>query len=168
MADESIRKDFYEGIYEVFSTLFTDGVSDGVRFYPQIEPLDKGVYNEKKYKHFSTPKLLVAKVSLSPQQGPEDIKGIKTQAEFTIPLKTLEDNDISMTDSNMGELRKGVIQYNSTFYRIDNILPLCFVENTFMMYKFQCTEDIMNKTILVETIEGDLIELKPQDVLEEL
>ena len=50
MADESIRKDFVDGVQEIFSTLFNDGVSDGIDLYLLSTQTKKNVYKESKVK----------------------------------------------------------------------------------------------------------------------
>src|SRR5574344_580720 len=142
MADESIRQEFIDGVHEVYSTMFTDGTNDGVYFYPLYEPEKKSVYREVKYKQYLSPVLLVAKVQLTPTQGEEDVKTIKEVATFTVTFKSLDDNGIDVSNKNLPVLRKGLIKYKDTYYDIDNILPKTFVENTFMTYVFECTEDI--------------------------
>ena len=37
MADLSIRKDFVDGVQEIFTTLFNDGVTDGLDLYLMSE-----------------------------------------------------------------------------------------------------------------------------------
>lgn len=142
MADVSIQKDFIDGINEVYSIMFTDGVNDGVYFYPLYEPEKKSVYGEVKYKQYLSPVLLVAKASLTPEQGEEDIKTIKERAVFTIPYKALRDNEIDVSNKNLVNLRKGLIKYKDTFYDIDNIKPSTFVADTFLTYIFECTEEL--------------------------
>lgn len=150
MADERIKKAFYDGVHTVFSTMFNDGVNDGVYFYPLYEPSDKGVYKEVKYKKYLPPVLLVAKVQLVPTQGNEDVKTIKEVATFTITYKSLHEKGINVSNKNFPELRKGLIKYKDTFYNIDNIKPSIYVEDTFMAYVFECTEDLHLTDVLIE------------------
>src|SRR5574344_1187174 len=98
MADESIRQEFIDGVHEVYSTMFTDGVNDGVYFYPLYEPTTKSVYREVKYKQYLEPVLLVSKIQLTPIQGEEDVKTIKESAVFTITFKSLNDNGIDVSN----------------------------------------------------------------------
>lgn len=162
MADTNIQEAFIEGVNEIYSTLFTDGINDGVYFYPIYEPPKKNVYGEVKYKQYLPPVLLVAKVVLLPQQGEEDIKALKEKATMTIPFKSLRDNNIDVSNKNLFELRKGLLKYKDTFYEIDNIKPSVFVADTFITYIFECTEDLNTTEIQiygeVEDNEGDVIE----------
>ena len=151
MADENIKRDFIEGINEVYATMFTDGVNDGVYFYPLYEPETLSVYREVKYKQYHIPVLLIAKVQVKPTQGEEDIKSTKGDAVFTIPVKSLMDNDIEVSYNNLANLRKGLMQYKETFYEIDTIEPKVFVADTFMTYQFNCTEDLNLKEVSVFT-----------------
>lgn len=142
MADANIKKDFIDGINEVYATMFTDGVNDGVYFYPLYEPKEKSIYGEVKYKKYLQPVLLVAKVQITPKQGEEDVKGIKGEAVFTVPVKSLMENKIDVSNKNLVNLRKGIIQYKDTFYEVDNVEPKTFVADTFMTYAFKCTEEV--------------------------
>lgn len=149
MADENIKKEFLDGINEVYSVMFTDGINDGVYLYLMYEPEEKSIYNEVKYKTYLSPVLLVAKVQITPTQEDEDVKGIKGVAVFTVPVKSLIENSIDITYSNLANIRKGVIRYKETFYAIDSIEPKTFIEDTFMTYAFKCTEDTHIKDVLV-------------------
>lgn len=141
MAVTDIQRDFIEGVHEVYATMFTDGVNDGVYFYPLYEPEKKSVYREVKYKQYLSPILLVAKVTLTPEHGEEDVKSIKERAEFKVTYKSLVDNEIDVSNKNLVNLRKGLIRYKDTFYEIDNISPTTFVEDVFLAYVFECTEE---------------------------
>ena len=44
MADESIRKDFVDGVQEIFTTLFNDGKSDGLNLYLMSENTKTNFY----------------------------------------------------------------------------------------------------------------------------
>lgn len=149
MADENIKKEFIDGINEVFSIMFTDGTNDGIYLYPLHEPTELNVYKEVKYKKYSPPVLLVAKVQLTPTQGEEDVKTIEETATFTVPFKSLRDNGIDTSNKNLNVLRKGVVKYKDTFYEIDNIKPNTFVEDTFMTYIFECTEKLEMTSVSV-------------------
>ena len=155
MADLSIRKDFVDGVQEIFTTLFNDGVSDGIKLYLLNENTKTNVYGENKYKMYKQPIGLPAKATLTPTQGVEDIKGIKDQATFVVPLKALQNNDLGVTNADLDKMRKGVIEFHGVFYTIDNILPKAYIEDVFLMYQFVCTEDKNVKSILVEEVNQD-------------
>ena len=153
MADLSIRKDFVDGVNEIFTTLFNDGVNDGIKLYLMSDKTKTNVYKESKYKKYKKPKLLVAKAYLEPFQGEEDVKAIKDAATFTVPLKSFQNNDLSVSGADLDEMRKGVIEFHGVFYTIDNIIPKAYVEDVFLMYNFVCTEDKNVTSISVE--DGD-------------
>lgn len=141
MADGSIRRDFVDGVQEIFTTLFNDGVSDGVNLYLLSDKTNTNVYGENKYKIYKQPKLLVAKATLSPTQGEQDVEGIKDSAVFVVPLKSLQENELGVTNADLDIMRKGVIEFHGVYYTIDNILPKAYIEDVFLMYHFTCTED---------------------------
>ena len=168
MADESMKKDFIDGVNEVYATMFTDGVNDGVYLYQFVAPLKKSVYKEQKGKQYSKPVLLVAKVQLTPQVGEQNVHTIKEKATITIPFKSLRDNDISVDNDNLVELRKGVLKYKDTFYAIDNITPKVFVADTFMAYQFDCTEELYTEiNVMEDIVEEPPIESETQEGVEE-
>ena len=150
MADLSIRKDFVDGIQEVFTTLFNDGVTDGVNLYLLSDKTITNVYGETKYKVYKKPILLVAKSQLTPTQGEQDVEVIKESATFTIPLKSLQENNIGVTNTDLDNIRKGVIEFHGVFYTIDNISPKAYIEDVFLMYQLDCTEDKYVTSVLVE------------------
>ena len=150
MADMSIRKDFVDGIQDIFTTLFNDGETDGIKLYLLSESTKTNVYNESKYKIYKQPVMLTAQVRLTPTQGFEDVKGIKDQAIFVVPLKALQNHDLGVTNADLDTMRKGVIEFHNVFYTIDNILPKAYIEDVFLMYHFVCTEDKGATLIRVE------------------
>ena len=150
MADLSIRKDFVEGVNEIFTTLFNDGVSDGINLYLLSNKTRTNVYKESKYKKYKAPKTLVAQARLTPTQGEQDVEAIKDKATFIVPLKSLQERDLGVTNADLDEMRKGVIEFHGTYYTIDNILPKAYIEDVFLMYHFVCTEDKYVTSVLVE------------------
>lgn len=159
MADESIRKDFVEGVQEIFTTLFNDGVNDGINLYLMSEKTKTNVYGESKYKMYQQPKLLVAKANPNPTQGEQDVEGIKDSATFVVPLKSLQDNELSVTTTaDLDILRKGVVEFHGVYYKIDNILPKAYIEDVYLMYQFVCTEDRQTTSLLLEEPEENTTE----------
>ena len=68
-------------------------------------------------------------------------------------LKSLQENDLGVTNKDLDEMRKGVIEFHGVFYTIDNILPKAYIEDVFILYHFVCTEDKYVTEVLVEEIE---------------
>lgn len=155
MADLSIRKDFVDGIQEIFTTLFNDGVSDGLNLYLMSDKTKTNVYGESKYKIYKAPKMLVTQARLTPTQGEQDVEGIKDSAVFIVPLKSLQDNGLGVTNADLDKMRKGVIEFHGVYYTIDNILPKAYIEDVFLMYHFECTEDKYVTSVLVESGDTD-------------
>lgn len=153
MADTSIRKDFVDGVNEIFTTLFNEGVEDGVELYLMSDKTSTNVYGESKYKLYQQPKMLVAKANLTPTQGDNDVEAIKDKAVFTVTLKSLQDNGLAVTNADLDIMRKGVMQFHDVFYTIDNILPKAYIEDVFLMYQFECTEDKHVTEVAVEEAE---------------
>lgn len=150
MADESIRKDFVDGVQEIFTTLFNDGVNDGINLYLMSDKTKTNVYGENKFKMYKQPKLLVAKANLTPTQGEQDVEGIKDSAVFVVPVKSLQENELGVTNVDLDIMRKGVIEFHGVYYKVENILPKAYIEDVYLMYHFVCTEDKQTKSLLVE------------------
>ena len=151
MTDLSIRKDFVDGVQEIFTTLFNDGVTDGLNLYLISENTSSNnVYKENKYKVYKKPKRLVTQARLTPTQGDKDVEGIRDKAVFIVPLKSLQDNDLGVTNDDLDVMRRGVIEFQGVLYTIENILPKAYIEDVFLMYHFICIEDKYADEILVE------------------
>lgn len=150
MADESIRKDFVDGIQELFTTLFNDGESDGLNLYLLSEDTKPNIYGENKYKKYQQPKMLVTQARLNPTQGEQDVEVIKDKAVFVVPLKSLQERELGVTNADLDIMRKGIIEFHGVYYTIDNILPKAYIEDVFLMYHFVCTEDKYTTSVLVE------------------
>lgn len=151
MANQSIKKAFIDGMQTVFTTLFNEGVTDGLNLYLISDKTKKNVYDETKYKVYKPPVKLVCQARLTPTQGQEDVKGIKDQAVFVVPLKSLQLNNLGVTNDDLDIMRKGVIEFHGVYYTIDNILPKAYVEDVFLFYHFECTEDKHTTNILLES-----------------
>ena len=150
MADLSIRKDFIDGVQEIFTTLFNDGETDGINLYLLSSKTRTNVYKESKYKVYKTPKLLVAQVHSTPTHGSQDVEAIKDKVTFTVPLKSLQNQELGVTNADLDEMRRGIIEFHGTYYTIDNILPKAYVEDVFLLYHFECTEDKFIKEVVIE------------------
>lgn len=155
MADESIRKDFVDGVQEIFTTLFNDGKKDGINLYLMSDKTKPDIYGENTSKLYKKPKLLVAQAKLTPTQGEQDVEGIKDSAVFVVPLKSLQDNNLGVTNSALNTMRKGVIEFHGVYYLIDNIVPKAYIEDVFLMYQFICTEDKDMTNISLEDYEEE-------------
>lgn len=153
MADLSIRKDFVDGVQEIFTTLFNDGESDGIKLYLLSEDTTTNVYRESKYKVYHPPKMLATQARLTPTQGEQDVETVKDRAVFVVPLKSLQERGLGVTNDDLDIMRKGVIEFHGVFYTIDNILPKAYIEDVFLMYHFVCTEDKYVKSVRVEEVE---------------
>lgn len=150
-----IRKSFINGVQKIFTTLFNDGVEEGIDLYLLSTQTKTNVYGESKVKLYQKPIKLVAKAQVSPTQGEQDVETVKGDAQFTVPLKDLQDKDLDVSTKGLAVLRQGVIDFKGTLYTIDNILPKAYVEDVFLMYTFMCTEDLQMSEIAIEEDRGD-------------
>lgn len=159
MALVDIRQEFIDGVQEIFTTLFNNGYeADGVYLYLLNEDRETNVYGEKKFKSYNAPKLLVCQARINPTYAtPQAVKEIECDAEFVVPLKSLQNNGLEVTDVALEEIRRGIMKFHGTYYTIDNIIPKAYVEDVFLMYRFLCTED-KHKTPLVINVQEDIFE----------
>lgn len=142
MADQSIRKEFIDGVMEVYTTLLNNGSeeTDGVFYYALSDKTQGSVYGESKYKTYKPPVLLVCKAVLTPTQGENDTEGVKDSAEFSVPIKSLTDSGLTVTQEDLDAMRRGIMKFHDVWYLIDNVSPTVYVEDVFLVYKFSCTE----------------------------
>lgn len=132
---QRISEEFLDGIYEIYSILMTDQIF--------LKLLDKhstvtNIYEETKRKKYLEPIHLVGKFSLSVSQGGEDVEGNQAYATFTIPTKSLLDNNIDISPHNYDTLEKGVISYDGVDYDIKQVRPMTNIDNVFQFYVFYC------------------------------
>ena len=159
MADESIRNDFLDGVQEIFSTLFNEGkAEEGILLYPFVEEEDN-IYKEHKFKKYKKPITLVSSVSVPEKDGNVDIKAQKRQAIFKVPTKCLSGYGYEMTKSNMAYLRKALIRFKDIFFTIDLIQSRIYVEDTFLLWEFQCTEIFDPDSIKIGAEDSEEVEI---------
>ena len=154
MADTSIRNDFIEGVQEIFSTLFNDGIDDGIDLYLLSKRTESSsVYNEQKEKIYKKPVRLVCSAQLTPEEG-ENVEEYKSRAIFKVPLKSLQDNNIPI---DLDTLNKSLIKFKEVFYTVTVVKPATYVEDVFLLYSFECVE---SATIMGVRIEPERIGMK--------
>lgn len=141
MANKEIQSAFIEGIHEVFTTLFNEGIEDGIYFYA-LDPNCKtdNVYGEKIGKKYLDPILLVCKVTLNTNDPSETFETITHRATFRVTYKSLIDNDVDVSLTNLKELEKGIVKYKDMTFKILKIQPNTYVEDVFLTYEFICEE----------------------------
>lgn len=152
MADLSIRKDFVEGVHEIFTTLFNEGVTDGLNLYLLSEHTKTNIYGENKYKIYQSPIRLVTQARITPTQGEQDVEGIKDKVTFIVPLKSFQDNNLDVSNTGLSIIRKGIIEFQGTYYLVDNISPKAYIEDVFLLYEIECSEDKNVTDIIVEGV----------------
>lgn len=148
--DKTIRKEFYDGIHEVYSIVFTDGKEDGIKLY-LLSSADGGVYRESKVKRYKEPVLVVAKATLSMQRNDGTPEKVHDHPTFRATLKSLNMNGIeSNTEADWELLRKAYIEFHGAFYEVIYVKPIIFVEDTFMAIEFECEERKDVTSLLIE------------------
>ena len=148
MADQSSRNDFIEGVQEIFTTLFNNGSEgeDGIFFYALSDRSVTNVYGESKEKVYKNPVMWVSSISFSPEHGVQTVEGVKRNAVFKVPLKSLResgyftDGDFYKQKEDMDKICRGVIRYKDTYYEVLRVEPRTYVEDTFLIYQMDCKE----------------------------
>lgn len=150
MADTSIRNEFIDGIQEIFTTLFNEGVTDGIEFYPLSDKTTQNVYNESKFKVYRQPITLVAQAWVNPKQGEQYVEKMDEHAQFVVPLKSLQENEIDLSIEGLQDLRNGMVKFHDRIYHVDNVTPRDYVEDVFLLYLFDCVEEPYVKELTLE------------------
>lgn len=146
MADLQIQKEFVEGINEIYTLLFNDGVTDGVYFFPLYIGTETNIYGECKKKSYLDPILLACKPSVSPVIPENSMKEVRATATFTVPRLQLTKNGLGISNEELKELRKGVMYFHGVYYNIDNVSPTTYIQDAFLVYQFHCTEVLNNES----------------------
>ena len=141
MANKEIQDAFVDGIHEVFTILFNEGVADGVYFYA-LNPNCKtdNVYKERLGKQYLEPKLLVAKATITTLDPTDTFRVVTHRGTFRVSYKSLRDNNVDVSLKNLKELEKGLMKYKDTVFEIEKIVPTTYVEDVFLTYEFHCKE----------------------------
>lgn len=168
MANKCIRKDFVDGVQEIFTTLFNNGSEtyDGLFYYPLSDKTITNVYGETKDKLYKEPLLLVCKAEPYPTHGEESVEEIEDIATFTVTLKSLLKYGLNVDNKGIDIMRRGMVKFKDTYYRIDNIKPRAYVEDVFLLYEFRCVEEKDITELLVESKYLD--ELNQEDIVTNL
>lgn len=150
--DKEIHKAFYDGIHEVYSTVFTDGKNDGIKLYLLCNDIIPNIYGEKKVKKYKKPVLLVAKAVSSVQpSGSEVERVVKNTITFTVPFKSLNENGIlCQTEDDWDYLSRGYIEFHNSFYEVKKASPNTFIEDSFMTVVFEAEYRKDIKGLLIE------------------
>lgn len=139
--NKEIQDAFVDGIHEVYSIMFTDGVNDGVKLYLLDISTSGGFYKESKVKRYKPPVLLVAKAQTSMKPKGDDVieSEFKDLPKFTVTYKSLREKGIPcQTESDWDILKRGYIEFHDSFYEIKNVKPSTFVEDLFLTMVFEC------------------------------
>lgn len=156
--DKEIQEAFVDGMNEVYSVMFTDGVNDGVKLYLLDPSTDGGFYKESKVKKYKKPVLLVAKAQTNMKvKGDEVIESdVKNLPKFTVPYKSMRDNNIPcQTEKDWDILKRGFIEFHEAFYEIKSAKPQTFVEDLFLTILFECEyrKDITSLLVVTDDTE---------------
>lgn len=156
--DKEIQEAFVDGMNEVYSVMFTDGVNDGVKLYLLDPSTEGGFYKESKVKKYKKPVLLVAKAQTNMKvKGDEVIESdVKNLPKFTVPYKSMRDNNIPcQTEKDWDILKRGFIEFHEAFYEIKSAKPQTFVEDLFLTILFECEyrKDITSLLVVTDDIE---------------
>lgn len=156
--DKEIQEAFVDGMNEVYSVMFTDGVNDGVKLYLLDPSTEGGFYKESKVKKYKKPVLLVAKAQTNMKvKGDEVVESdVKNLPKFTIPYKSMRDNNIPcQSESDWDVLKRGFIEFHEAFYEIKSAKPQTFVEDLFLTILFECEyrKDITSLLVVTDDIE---------------
>lgn len=156
--DKEIQEAFVDGMNEVYSVMFTDGVNDGVKLYLLDPSTEGGFYKESKVKKYKKSVLLVAKAQTNMKvKGDEVVESdVKNLPKFTVPYKSMRDNNIPcQTEKDWDILKRGFIEFHEAFYEIKSAKPQTFVEDLFLTILFECEyrKDITSLLVVTDDTE---------------
>lgn len=132
----SVRQDFYDGIYEIFSEFFCE-----VSYYP-FDPENKpdDLYNELFQATYLEPVEILAKPSkVDLVENPIPCNDPLKTMSFVVPLKSLDKVGLS-TDTDY--LSKGFIKFKDIPYKIHKVVSQLNIQGDFLTYNFLCEEDL--------------------------
>lgn len=160
--DKEIQDAFVDGLNEVYSIMFTDGVNDGVNLYLLDPSTDGGFYKESKVKRYKKPVLLVAKAQTNMKpKGDEVVEAeIKNLPKFTVTYKSLRDRGVPcQTESDWDCLKRGYLEFHGDFYEIKSVKPQTFVEDVFLTLAFECEyrKDVSSVLVIDNTEEEGVL-----------
>ena len=157
--DREIHKEFFEGIYEVYSTVFTDGINDGIELFRFSDDNISSLYKETKVKVYKKPVLLVAKALTGIQVTDIEVGDeIMDKPTFKVPYKSLFDKGVAcQTEADWDYLEKSYIKFHEAFYEVKEVKPETFIEDSFMFISFICEyrRDITNLILEQDEEVGD-------------
>lgn len=145
----SIRRDFEEGMDELFRTMFDSHI---LLYLLDEDSTYANVYGETSKKIYKSPFELTAHVTLSREHGEDAEKSTQQTATITVPnlqLKKLHIPHRSMKD--LETLKKSLFKYKDFIFLVDEVTPQPHVAGTYLFYEFKCTtrdKDTMMKYIL--------------------
>lgn len=155
--NKEIYTEFLEGIHEVYSTVFTDGIEDGIKLYRLSDDNFTTLYKERKVKRYKEPILLVAKAVSGVQVNDVEVADETIdKPTFTVPYKSMLDNGlICQTEEDWDYLDKSFIEFHNAFYEVKKTRPSTFIQDTFMMIVFECEYRKDIKDLLLEEKEEE-------------
>ena len=150
--DKRIHQEFLEGIYEVYSVVFTDGKNDGIELYRLSDSNYSGFYKELKVKKYKKPVLLVAKAVSAIQPSEVEVQNdVLDVPTFIVPYKSLLDNNVScQTEDDWNYLNRSFIKFHEAYYEVKSTKPGVFIEDSFMTITFVCEYRRDIKELLIE------------------
>ena len=167
MSDLNIRKDFMDGVQEIYHTLFNEGKSedDGISLFLFREG-SVNIYDEVRNKTYGMPVILSANIKLGTkeEQTPTSPRG--RVASIKVPAKEIEEKTrLDMNNqSDILTLSRSIIKYKGVYYEIDTLQGRAFVENVYLLWEFSCSE-IMDKEPV--SLKSEDVEEKDFDIYEE-
>lgn len=156
---DEIRREFLDGIEEVYGTLLTSVSLEML----DVESTVTNVYDEAPEKVYKEPIQVISRVVLSISPNETADRNEFQKATFTVPTKQLITNEIPHITQEELEALKGVrITFNGIQYLVDLVVPSVCIADIFQFYAFQCTRAATSSLTESDIDEGE----EPEDVEE--
>jgi hypothetical protein len=137
----SVGKDFYDGVYEIYQEIYTEEIS--ISLLDTVNTVVDEVYHESDNKVYLPPILLLGKVAEGDfKESDIPIEQVKFNMLFTVPTKEMEVKKVPfITDEEISNLKKAKFTYNGVKYIVQYIAPTTRIGGTYLTFKFYCLKE---------------------------
>lgn len=137
----SIRNAFLEGMQEIYSVMFSTKLK---LYMMDTSGTHLNIYQESTDKRYLTPKTLIGRIELFPEQGELPVESIKNRVKITVPTNELIQKKVPHKPEDLEYLRKSVFEYENVNYTVERVKPSNNIVDEYLVYIFDCKEEEKN------------------------
>lgn len=138
---DQTEQDFLDGVLEVYDEIFSKKVPF---YFLDVEASKVNSYGETTNKVYKDPVYLTARVVVEAKEGEKAVNRPYSTAKISIPTQNLWDNGLATEEEDLREMLKGKFVWNGVNYYIRRIQPKTMINDTFIIHKFYCDEQILD------------------------